>query len=388
MGINVAAETYQSSILKARDYKTQGNFEKAIAEYKKALSQRKGRDIEVMINIATLYRYLRKYDESAAWLEKVLEIDPNNREALEDLKRLKLNRGIHIIGNYGGWEIDYTKKQKDIQIFLGSIPWLDLYFGYSDFEKILYTRTKFFGKAYIFVNPKTYLKIEFNEKNYDYPFYKISQPDDNAYDKLNSIEFEIYHSISPNYSFSLNYERFNPNFYWDPQAKASNYKIGAEFNAKFFKILQGTIFIHRIKDPNPTKLIVDHKNKKVLAFDYKTDYFIGGGIELESNPFEVGLKYIPNRDLDNTLDYSYFIKAAYKINEGRLKFPLKVRMDYLYDKYNILSYMKGQASKVYMFTINAEPLKYLIINTGIKFLRRPDIKETGFFIGFVYKQAI
>ena len=366
-------------------YKNEGKFEKAIEEYKTALALKQENDIEIMSHIATLYRWTRKFKQSKLWLEKIIEIDPQNREAFAGLENLKLNRGIHLMTSYGGWEIDYTKKAFDGQIFLGKVDWADIYFGVSHYERVFYGRKKIFGKVYLFPKYTTYLKFEFNYKNYNYPLSINPEPDDTCYDKVPSIEIELSHYLTPDYQVSIYGEYFTPNCYWDSSVTSNNYQVGGELSGRLLKLLKAKLLFAYLRDPEPAAFDVDKNTKEVLSFNYKKVFLLGGSIGFEKDPFESALKYIPNRDLDNSLENSYFIKFAYKIRSKKLAFPLKVRMDYIYDKYSRWSYLSGKSSKVLMLTIQAEPLKSLGLSLGLKFLSRPRRNDQSFFIMMIFK---
>ncbi|MCP2521134.1 hypothetical protein NLD30_11915, partial [SCandidatus Aminicenantes bacterium Aminicenantia_JdfR_composite] len=178
----------------AETYKLKGEFEHAIVEYKRALELKKEKDLSIMNNIATLYKWIRKYKESASWLNKILEIDPAHKESLQDMENLRLRRGLHFEINSGGWEVDYTKKGYDMRLFVGKIDWIDIYIGYSKAERIFYEREELFAKFYFFPKYTTYLKLEFQDKNYDYP--NNPDPDSTSYDHTPGIEIEVSHIIN------------------------------------------------------------------------------------------------------------------------------------------------------------------------------------------------
>ena len=369
----------------AEKLKNEGKFELAIEEYRIVLSLKKENDIEIMSTIATLCKWTRNYKQAESWLEKIIEIDPQNRAALQELEDLRLKRGIHLMAGYGGWEVDYTKKAYDVQIFLGNIDWAEIYFGYSSYERAFYDRKKTFGKVYFFPKHTTYLKFEFNYKDYGYPKEINPNPDDNSYDKVPSYEIELNHNLTPDFRFSLYYEYFNPNFFWGASTRAKNYKIGGELNLRLLDLFNAKLYLARLKDPDPATFKVDKNSQQILNLDYKTEFLLGGGVEIYKGPLEAGLKYIPNRDLDNSLDYSYFINFVYKIRNKNIPFPLEARFDYIYDKYSQWSYLSGLTSKVAMFAIHAEPLKLLALRLGIKLLNKAEENDFGIFIRLIFK---
>lgn len=367
----------------AKIYKFMGKFEEAIREYKKVLALKGGKDTDTMINIATVYRWMRQYQLSKKWLQHVLSIDPANREAREDLENLRLRRGLHLFFNYGATEVDYTNKVYEGKIFVGVIDEADIYAGYSKSERIFYSRKKTFGRVYWFPRYTTYLKIEFYSKDYDYPNLPNFAPDSNCYDKVPGFEVEISHSLGRNYRVSLFTEFFSPNFYWDPATKANNLKVGGQIEVEWLNFLNTTLFLHLLRDPNPETFQVDKIKGKVLNLDYQMQYLIGGGIDLDYYPIELSFKYIPNRDLDRSLESSYFFTAA--VTAEIKNYPVKFRVDFLHDKYSRYSYLSGQTSRVIMLSLLTQPFKNVDLQIGVKNLRRPGVSDNVFFVGGIYR---
>jgi len=106
-------------------------------------------------------------------------------------------------------------------------------------------------KCIFFPKHTTYLKFEFNYKDYGYPKEINPNPDDNSYDKVPSYEIELNHNLTPDFRFSLYYEYFNPNFFWGASTRAKNYKIGGELNLRLLDLFNGKIVPCPAKRPGP-----------------------------------------------------------------------------------------------------------------------------------------
>ena len=174
-------------------------------------------------------------------------------------------------------------------------------------------------------------------------------------------------------------------FYWDEFTRARNHKIEGRFSCKWFDLLETEVFFALLRDPDSAIFTVNKELREVTRFDYKTRFLLGGNIQISTETFETEIKYIPNRDLDDSLSYSFFFNIEKEIINKNIPFPVVIRMDYIYDKYSQYSYLSRKSSRVYMFTLMVEPFSFLRLKFGGKFLSRPQRNEFGLFIGLVYK---
>jgi tetratricopeptide (TPR) repeat protein len=352
---------------KAQLHESKGEFNAALSEYHKVLEQAP-KNIAAMCAIAQIYRWTRRFTLAETWWRRILTIEPRHAEARLELSGLRLQRGLHFSGGFGGWEIDYTKKSMDFEVFTGVIDRADLYAGYSNYDRFYYNREKVFGKVYWYLKPDMFLKLELNYKNYGYPAENNPDPDDMSYDKVPSIEIELNRQLNRMFQVSLYVEGFRPSFYWDQTARASNIKLGGQVNALFFKLLTAKLFLALLRDPNPETFSLDKAAGRILNLEYRWQSLVGGGLEFAREPFSAGVKFIPNRDLDNSLKNSIFINLGYTLRAAFIPFPVEIRVDYVLDNYSAYSYLSGQSTSVIMATFQAEPLPFLGLRPGFKVL--------------------
>jgi tetratricopeptide (TPR) repeat protein len=380
----LAAENNQKHFDKALLHEKKGEFKAALGEYRKVL-EHAPKNITAMSGIAQIYRWTREFKLAETWMQRIVAIDPHNDEARNDLNGLRLQRGLHVSGSFGGWEIDYTKKSRDLEVFAGAIDRVDLYAGYSNYDRFYYNREKVFGKVYWYLQPGMFLKLEFNYKNYGYPAENNPDPDDMSYDRVPSIEIELNRQLNRMFQVSLYVEGFQPSFYWDQSIRAANIKLGGQVNALFFKMVTAKVFLALLRDPNPETFSLDKAVGKIMNLEYRWQSLLGGGLEFAWEPFSAGVKFIPNRDLDNSLKSSIFFNIGYTLRAAFIHFPVEIKIDYVLDNYSVYSYLSGLSTSVIMATLQAEPLPFLGLRPGFKVLHGGLQPGFGAFIGLTYK---
>jgi hypothetical protein len=102
----------------------------------------------------------------------------------------------------------------------------------------------------------------------------------------------------------------------------------------------------------------------IRGFRYERVTLVGGAIGIEDNRWNVELKYVPDRDLDRSLDWSLFGRIRYDAGNFRIQY------DILHDNYRSSSFRGFQSSQVHMVTMVAEPILFLELKAGVKALVR------------------
>lgn len=368
--------------------KRAGKLEEALQAYEKAKAL-DGKDDELIKDIATVQKWLRRYRESEASLKEVLTLDPHDREARDDLRSLQLRRGIKIWGWFGGYEPDYTTKSYETMIFYGGLDSMDIYGGYGYSDQVYYTRNKIYGKAYYFYNPRSYLKGGFYFKNYNYPADSTGKPnpDSNSYDKVPSIELEVSHMFPEDIRGTLTYEFFTPSFFYDKDTRANNYKIGGELEFLFpIRGLKGTLVYAMLHDPDPDRTRIKGRGTppaSATSITYRNTSLFGGSVKYTHEPWEIKFKYFPNRDLDNSYAYSFFTTIGYEFNNR-----LRGRFDHVFDKYSSQSNFSGKTANVVLLSAFYKLMPYMEIGGGYKYIDIPRGIENRIFISILYKTGI
>lgn len=305
------------------------------------------------------------------------------------------NRGLQIRGLVGGYEPDYTKSGYEAMLFYDGFNNLDLHAGYSFSDQVYYTRDKIYADGYFFYRPYSYLKLYLAMKDYDYPddaTLKRPNPDSSAYDRVPTIEMEVSHWLTKTLRGTLAYEYFRPDFFYDKDTSAENQKISAEIYYKpKIDFLRAKLFYALLKDPDPdTTEIKGRDNLKTPAgiaagtdIHYRSSSLLGGGLEYVKDRWDIEMKYIPNRDLDNSYQYSILTGIKYELKED-----LSVRLDHVYDTYSSKSSLSGETANVYMVSAYYALTPRIDLGAGYKYIDIPrGIENTGFF-SLAYKTGL
>ncbi|MFQ5736032.1 MAG: tetratricopeptide repeat protein [Thermodesulfobacteriota bacterium] len=373
-------------------YKRETKLEKALAEYKKAESLGI-KSAELYKDIGTTYKWLGDSSTAVKYYKKALRVHPGDREAKSDLAQIRRSKGLGISLMAGGWEPDYTTSAYELMLSYSGIKDLDLYAGYGFADQVYYDRTKYYAKGYYFYAPGSYFKVNPQFKDYDYPTSKVPTPDANSYDKVPSVELELQHWVTGDFRVNVAYEFFRPSFFHDTGSHATNHKVTTElYYMTPLKYLRFKLIYAILRDPDPDRTAIigrDDPNTPVVdvaaATDivYQTEQFLGGAVEYVRGRWDAEVKYMPNRDLDSSYDYSLLTKLGYRFTDR-----LAGRLDYVYDKYSTKSNFSGETAGVYMASAYYKLTPGTDIGAGLKYLDLPAGKDTTGFLTLRYKTGI
>lgn len=372
----------------------QGRSEEALKNYEKAKGLH-GENPELLKGIATSQKRLRNFHDAEKSYNRAIELAPKDEEAKDDLNNLKLKRGLQLKAFFGGWEPDYTRLAFEGALFYGGFDRFDLNAGYSYADQTYYTRHKVFANGYYYYNPTSYLKLNLAYKDYNYPVDPSVQkpnPDSNSYDTVPVVELEISHWFIRFLRGTFAYEYFRPNFFYDKDSHADNHKISTElYYITPFEPLRLKAMYAILIDPNPHKTTIKDRSlnmpvgttAQTTNVRYQTQSLFGGGVELSIKKVSAELKYIPNRDLDSSYDYSILAELGYEFTE-----KISARLDYVYDKYSPESNYAGKTANVYMVSGLYKLHPRIDLGAGYKYLNLPtDNQHTG-FLSLIFKTGL
>ncbi len=372
----------------------QGKSEEALKNYEKAKGLY-GENPELLKGIATSQKRLRSFHDAEKSYNKAIELAPKDEEAKDDLYNLKLKRGLQFKAFFGGWEPDYTKWAYEGSVFYGGFDRFDLNAGYSYADQTYYTRHKVFANGYYYYNPNSYLKLSLAYKDYNYPVDPAVQkpnPDSNSYDTVPVAELEASHWFIKSLRGTLAYEYFRPSFFYDKDSHANNHKISAElYYITPFEPLRLKAMYAVLRDPDSKKTEIKgrdnlHTTQGVATstnVQYQTQSLLGGGIELTKSGLTAELKYMPNRDLDSSYNYSILGGLGYEFTE-----KISGRLDYVYDKYSSVSNYAGKTANVYMVSGLYKLHPRVDLGAGYKFIDLPTDSQHTAFLSLVFKTGL
>ncbi|MBI2411849.1 MAG: tetratricopeptide repeat protein [Deltaproteobacteria bacterium] len=375
-------------------YRKEGRYDEAMAEYSKA-KELGGENAELLKSIGSIQKKQRNNKAAAESYKKALKLDPKDREAADDLASLERSRGVTLRAVIGGVEPDYTTDSYEASLSYGGVDKLELNAGYGYSDNVFYTRDKFFASAYYFYKPDSYFKVYAAHKNYDYPVDPVvaaPNPDTNSYDTVPVFEAEISHWITRNFRGSFAYEYFRPTFFYDQDSTASNHK----FTTEAYYItpnpairLKAMFAILRDPDSQSTEIKGRDNVNTTLGeaastdVHYKTTSLLGAGIEYSKDKWSAELKYLPNRDLDDSYDYSILTGVAYDFTER-----FTGRFDYVYDKYAPESNYSGETANVYLVSGLYSLTPSMDIGAGFKHLKLPASDDNAAFLTLSYRTGL
>lgn len=288
---------------------------------------------------------------------------------------------------YGGWEPDYTKTAYEAMLTYQAAEKLRLNAGYGDAEQVYYDRTKFFAGGYYFYQDYSYLRAHYNRKKYEYPVVPgtvTPNPDSSSYDTVPRYEFEISHYFNKDLRGGLSYELSRPNFFHDKSTTITVHKLSAEVIMAASSILRPKLFASTLRDPDSRKTEIRGRDNAatplgvspVTSVTFKTTSLLGAAVEYVENTWEAEIKYLQNRDLDNSYDYSLLSNVSYKIDGNS-----KLRLDHVYDKFSNESNLSGRTANVYMASYYYQITPSTKFGVGVKHIGVPNRSEDT---GFVY----
>lgn len=375
-------------------YRNNGRLNESIEQYK-AAEKLSGPDSELYKKMGTAYKWKRDYPAATGFFEKALELNPGDAEAAEDLESIKRKRGFAVRVSIGGWEPDYTTESFEVALSYSGLRNLELNAGYGYADQIFYERTKLFASAYYFYSGHSYLKLYAARKDYDYPAASTQlQPDSNAYDAVPAYEVELSHWLSHRLRATLAYEFFTPSFFHDPDSTANNHKVSGElYYLTPIEGLRLKAIGAVLRDPDPDKSQVKKPDdlstplidESVASTNiiYQTQTFFGGAVEYAKDRWNAEIKYLPNRDLDSSYDWSIIAGFAYRITDA-----LTGRLDYVHDKYSSESNLAGKTADVYMASAYYALNPSVDIGAGYKRIELPGEDKNAFFLTLTYRTGM
>jgi tetratricopeptide (TPR) repeat protein len=368
-------------------YRKQGMLKEAVAEYKNS-ERLGGKNAELFKSMGTTYKWMGNYRKARSYYTRALKLNPDDREAKEDLESLRLSRGIGVMFMAGGWEPDYTTESYELMLSYKGYENLDLYAGLGYADQVYYERTKYYAKGYYFYKPDAYFKTAVFYKNYDYPVATTPVPDSNSYDKVLTLEFEVSQWLTDDLRGAVIYEYIRPNFFHDPDTSATNHKVTAEaFYKTFYEPLRLKAFFAILRDPDPDRTVIKGSPSAPAgastSVEYQTQTLFGGGAEYVKGKWEAELKYIPNRDLDSSYSWSILAALGYQFTDR-----VRGRFDYVHDKFSSKSNFSGETADVYLGSVFYQVSQSLDLGAGLKHLSLPTEDDDTAFVTLSYKTGL
>ena len=311
------------------------------------------------------------------------------------LTQQEMDDSVRVDLWYGGWEPDYTKTAYEMMLSYRGIKDMHLFAGYGDAEQVFYDRTKVYAGGYFFYQNYSYFKAFVSQKDYDYPIDPITQssnPDSSSYDKVPKLDLELSHRFNEDFRSTFTFEIFRPNFFYDPDTTITNYKLSAElYIVTAVPALRTKLYAAMLHDPDPDKTEIKGRDNPLTTLgtasntnvSFRTSSLFGAAVEYVNDKWELEVKLLENRDLDESYDYSLLNRFIYRLDNKR-----KLQFDYVYDKFSTRSNLSGQTADVYMASYYQQLSPGIKFGAGIKHIGVPNRNENTAFVYLQFKSGI
>src|SRR5712671_2536122 len=310
---------------RADSLRKQGDYEAALDAYQSEMAV-EGETADCWKHIGWTQRALRRYADAEASLRRASELDPNDREAQDDLDGLHLSRGLRLDARMGGSEPGTSKNAFEGELVYGGFNRVELHAGGSWTDNIFYDAIKGYANAYWFYSPDSYLKADFTLRRYNY--------------------------TAANTAALLR----------DPDPAT-------------------TLIAGRPVPGAPPGTVCPTAGQPSCAtatnVKFRSEFLLGGSLSYQADLWGIGVKYIPNRDLDSGFDWSIISSLDLRPLE-KLSFDFQ----WVLDRYSNSSgpLFAGQNGNIWWATVRYQLTRPLALGAGVKWVANPspaDVNTTS-----------
>jgi hypothetical protein len=263
-------------------------------------------------------------------------------------------RPLSLRADLGGTEPGTSRQAfEGVLAYRAESPW-ELQAGYTYTDQVFYTSSRGFLTAYRFLNDgQSYLKADASLRRYQYPADQTGRPnpDSNAYDLVPRGELEASHPFTSTLRGTVQYQLFPASFWHDSSSWTWNQKLSGELQVQPIRQLRLAGRAAALRDPNPSSTEIKGRplpgttatlatRTKVV---YRTTSLIGGWGALDLDRVGLKVEYLPNRDLDNSYDWSLLTTLDVKVLRW-----LDVRFQHVRDRYASVSNFPGKTADITM----------------------------------------
>jgi hypothetical protein len=307
----------------------------------------------------------------------------------------QLDRGLNVDFWYGGWEPDYTKTAYEAMFSYRAIDQFHLVAGFGDSKQVYYDRSKVYAGAYYFYEDYSYFRMFVSERKYKYPIAPgavAPNPDSSSYERVPKLELEVSQYFNQDLRGALSYELSRPNFFHDKDTSITVQKFGGELafatpNPK----VRAKVFATLLRDPDPNKTEIKGFDNPWTAQGVasatsvvnRTTSLLGGAVQYVEDKWNVEVKYMQNRDLDNSYDYSLLGKFTYRLDDAR-----SVQIDHVHDRFSNQSNLRGKTADVYLASYFQQISPDTKCGFGLKHIGVPNFNQNTGFIYIQYKTGV
>ncbi len=382
-------------LAEADQLRKSGELRVALALYETALAAGAPKGA-TLYGIARCREAMGEYRAAEAAYEQALADDPQSGEIRSDLEGLRRRRGLGLRADLGGTEPGTSRQAFEGVVRYGGLDHVELQAGYSYTDQVFYTSNRGFVTAYRFYGEgDSYVKGDATLRKYDYPTNgaPAPNPDSNAYEWVPRGEVELSHRFIPMVRTGLQYQLFPANFFHDTSSWTVNHKLSAEVEIQPVAQLRVGARAAALRDPDPNKTEILGRpppgsapgtpGASATNVVYRTTSLVGGWAAVDVDRVGVKLEYLPNRDLDNSYDWSLLTTL-----DLRLLGWLDVRLQEVHDAYASVSNFPGKTAEIVMGTAGIAVGESLRFRGGFRYVDAPTRTGGTVIVGLELRTGI
>jgi len=370
---------------RADSLRKQGNYQAALEAYQSEMALT-GETADGWKHVGWTEKALRRFSDAEAALRRAAELDPNDREALDDLESLQRSRGLRLEARMGGSEPGTSKQAFEGELVYGGFNGVELHGGGSWTDNIFYDSVKGYANAYWFYSPDSYLKADFTLRRYHYTGANRPTPDSNAYDVVPRGSVEVSYWLNQTFRAGFEYQIFAPDFFYDRSTRILNHKVTGELEARLGGGFTAALTAAVLRDPDPAATLIlgrpvpgapagtvcpaagQPSCAAATSVKFRNEFLAGGGLSYQADAWGLGLKYIPNRDLDSGFDWSIISSLDLRPTD-----KLSFNFQWVFDRYSDASgpAFAGQSGNIWWAMARYQLTRPLAVGAGVKWVSNP-----------------
>lgn len=295
-------------------YAQNRKFDKAFQYYKKAI-EIDPKDPDSYVGLATTARWDRRFGLAEEKYYRALDLRPNYKPAMDGLRALELARSLEV---NVGVEQDYLSNLYYTSLAYPVLRKQDLQISYSYLDRTYYFRNRAKVELQHYFSLKTRLKFAFSNINYNYP--EEVNPDNTSRTKSNDLSLQLNTFLSRSWQVQVGYQFSQTHlFHWpDVNGKAHFIQLGLQKNWTPWLTTEAGLAILHDFDPGVSDSLV-----------YNNFTLFQGALFFNPlNWLNIDLRYIPNRDLDNSISQTYLAHTRLELSP-----KLALQFRYRHDEY-------------------------------------------------------
>lgn len=295
-------------------YARNNNFSKAYHYLNKAVKI-DPKDPDSYVSLATVERWDRRFGEAEENYYCAYDLVPNYKSASNGLRSLELANSLNI--NIG-LEQDYLSNLYYSSVDYPILRKQDLKISYSYLDRTFYFRNRIKAELQHYFTLKTRLRLAYANTKYNYP--EQVNPDNTSRTKSNELSLKINTFLSRSWQLELGY-RFSQTelYHWqDVIGNVHLIQLGLQKDWASWLTTEAGLAILRDFDADVSDTLI-----------YNDFTLFQGALFINpTNWLNIGLRYIPNRDLDNSILQTYMAHIRIGLTQG-----LALQFRYRHDEY-------------------------------------------------------